>query len=452
MRILSLCSKNICYILIITMIISACNIISLGSYATKHDTIYVSDSKIYKPDGSELIMKGVNTIDVYYLFQQNDYRRGKNIKALEKIAEKGVKSIRLTWNIVDDPQYKELTKAEKLNQLKVILSKCRSLNMTVILTLHYSHYVRMLQAQGKYKEDDENKTYPCMQDHVNYLVNDAKSILNDYKDMLLVNVVNEFGASKTSVQDWFDSHVYAIEKLRENGITNCLVISAPNMGQGIDPVISKGGEMIKKDTLNNTMFDVHGYYYPTFTGYLADPKQLEDKINQMRNAKLAFVFGEFAMKNNYNDSYYDVGKFMDTCNKMGIGYLAYCLYSMDSTQYKDYMAGNKSNTQDQANLSHTMTYDEGNSFRDWGDTYKNYKKTFFDYIKETPKREVVGSSSPMYPQSSYNTTNNTVPVYGSIGIATENGSKNDPVDNSQDTNMSGSMLESLIKSITNSIK
>ena len=61
------------------MIISACNIISLGSYATKHDTIYVSDSKIYKPDGSELIMKGVNTIDVYYLFQQNDYRRGKNI-------------------------------------------------------------------------------------------------------------------------------------------------------------------------------------------------------------------------------------------------------------------------------------------------------------------------------------------------------------------------------------
>jgi hypothetical protein len=335
------------------------------------EPIYVENGKYYGSNGKELILRGVNTIDVYYLRPGGD----EHLNALERVKEKGINAIRLTWNITDDPYYPELDRGAKVKELERMLNKARELDLYVIITLHYDSYIK------KYYNGDveTGMNMKTMEDHVAYWVKDAKYLLDKNRDILIVNILNEFGTHHTDDQLWVKAHQYAIRTIRDFGITNSLMIDPPNWGTNVDKVFTIGKEVLQEDSLKNTSFGLRGYLWDGTSYYLGTKEKLVQTITKLNYHKIPFLFAEFAHKNLDHDPIMDVPMFLNVNNEMGVGYFSYVLYKNEELSERKHhpMSSNYASNLDEM---------------DWSNLKANTGKTYFDFIKEGEKGRRLGAT------------------------------------------------------------
>ncbi|MGD0583619.1 MAG: cellulase family glycosylhydrolase [Bacteroidales bacterium] len=92
-----------------------------------------------------------------------------------------------------------------------------------------------------------------------------------------------------SSSQWFADASAMVDSIRSTGAKNIVVLCGNAMGQGYEPFLDKGAELM--NGRENIVFDIHAYS----TYWDLSPEDIESKINVIRNTNSApLIIGEFA--------------------------------------------------------------------------------------------------------------------------------------------------------------
>lgn len=160
-------------------------------------THYVSGRFLYAPDDEQVILRGVNCMNVV--------SDPTGEKTLPEIAKTGANVVRMMW----------MAWGGYGDKLDILLGNCIRNKMIPLLELH--------DATGKWDRLDSCVAY--------WLRPDVKRVLIKYQKYLLLNIANEAGDGTVTQQDFAQRYATAVQKLRKGGIRVPLVIDAANWGR-----------------------------------------------------------------------------------------------------------------------------------------------------------------------------------------------------------------------------
>jgi mannan endo-1,4-beta-mannosidase len=116
-----------------------------------------------------------------------------------------------------------------------------------------------------------------------------------------------------SSQQWLNDAVVMVDNIRETGANNIIVLCGNAMGQGHEPFLEKGAELLQGR--KNIVFDIHAYQ----TYWNLSQQDIEIRLTELKNANIApVIIGEFA--NNGSQPYESV---MNACRNKHISLLAW---------------------------------------------------------------------------------------------------------------------------------
>jgi mannan endo-1,4-beta-mannosidase len=270
---------------------------------------FTLDGKLYDANGNEFIARGINNLHVY--FDDNDDNLNQAYDALDNIAGFGFNSVRINW----------LTEFLGRNtndaMLESIIQRTIDLKMVPIVELH--------------DFTGSPDTQKFLDKGVKWWT-DRANLWDKYENQLLINIANEFGdfeMTKGGNRQIFPN-VYkeAINRLRNAGIDNTLVIDSFEWSKDYTLITEYGQEIYNHDPQKNLMFDVHFY-----SGQGESEAKITDAIESISGQKLPFMVGEFA------DMHPAYGKgegviddvkeqhIMSEAEKYGVGYLGWAWHN-----------------------------------------------------------------------------------------------------------------------------
>ncbi|HPG38547.1 MAG TPA: cellulase family glycosylhydrolase [bacterium] len=92
-----------------------------------------------------------------------------------------------------------------------------------------------------------------------------------------------------SAEQWLADAVLMVDNIRGTGANNIIVLCGNAMGQGHEPFLSKGAELLAGR--NNIVFDIHAYR----TYWDVSRQEIEARLVELQNANIApVIIGEFA--------------------------------------------------------------------------------------------------------------------------------------------------------------
>ena len=244
---------------------------------------FVADGKLYDRSGGEFVIRGVNNGHAWY----DSYGRDYAYDALDAIAGYGFNAVRIVWETDQDPA-----------QLRRIIARVVQLEMIPMVELH-----DVTGSSSSSRLLDMARYYASSQ---------IKPILVDYEQYLLVNIANEWSGA-----DFAGGYAAAIEHLRAAGINHTLVIDANGWGQNIASILADGRALLDADPEHNLLFDVH--MYESYD----DPAYIVSRLEEVVNAGLPLVVGEFGFQHGNPIESIDVATIMAECERHGIGYMAW---------------------------------------------------------------------------------------------------------------------------------
>lgn len=250
-----------------------------------HSGIYADGTTLRKPDGTPLIMRGVNHAHSWY--------REYDETALNAIAATGANTVRLVFS---DGERWEKDSAETLRNL---IEECRKRGLVCVAEVH--------DATGSDSVDDLLKAarYWC----------DMAAVLKGTEDCCIVNIANEWCGSWNGKR-WRNGYVQAVRMLREAGIENCIMVDTAGWGQYGKAARDYGKEVFSADPLGNTIFSIHMYGMSGRWEWLIR-YNLEGVIRQ----NLCVCVGEFGWT--HSDGNVKEDYLMEYCQEQNIGWLAW---------------------------------------------------------------------------------------------------------------------------------
>ncbi|MFH9726015.1 glycoside hydrolase family 5 protein, partial [Streptomyces sp. NPDC017254] len=249
--------------------------------------IHVSDGRVYEADGNEFVMRGVNHARAWY---------PEETDAIADISAKGANTVRVVlgsgdrWTRTDTPE------------VASIIEDCKTHKVICVLEVH--------DTTG-YGEDGAAASLDKAAD---YWIG-VKSALRGQEDYVVVNIGNEpFGNSGYTA--WTDATKNAVGKLRNAGISNALMVDAPNWGQDWSNTMrNNAASVFASDPQRNTIFSIHMY------GVYDTAAEVQSYLNHFVSNGLPIVVGEFG--DNHSDGNPDENAIMATARSLRVGYLGW---------------------------------------------------------------------------------------------------------------------------------
>ena len=262
------------------------NSVPVSSMATSHASgFYVDGTTIRDANGNAFMMRGINIAHAWYKDQTET-----SIKAAASL---GTNVVRIVC--ADGIQW-EKTSAE---ELKNIIRICKENNQICILEVH--------DATGRDSKEDLLKA-------VDYWI-EMKEILEENQKYVILNIANEwFGTWDGSA--WAEGCREAVQKVRDAGIRNMIMIDCAGWGQYPDSVKDYGTSVFNADPNKNTVFSIHMYEY---AGGNAD--MVRNNIDNALGIGVPVIIGEFGGQ--HTDGDVDEATIMQYCTEKGAGYLGW---------------------------------------------------------------------------------------------------------------------------------
>ncbi len=250
--------------------------------------LHISNGRLVEGNGNDFIMRGVNHAHTWYTGQTQSFA---DIKVY------GANTVRVVLS--DGYRWTENTASDVTN----VISLCKANRMICVLEVH--------DATG-YGEDSAAGTLDQAADYWIKL----KDVLAGQEDYVIVNIANEPWGN-TNPDGWTAPTIAAIQKLRNAGLKNTLMVDAPNWGQDWQGVMKANAQTVyNADTTGNLIFSIHMY------SVFDTAQEITDYLNAFVNAKLPIVIGEFGgPADQYGDP--DEDTMMSTAQQLGLGYIAW---------------------------------------------------------------------------------------------------------------------------------
>ncbi|WP_124100001.1 cellulase family glycosylhydrolase [Ruminococcus sp. Marseille-P6503] len=325
---------------------------------------YVSGTSICDANGNAFVMRGVNIAHAWYSDKTEESIRGA--------ADLGANTVRIVLS--NGAQYSKTSSSEVQN----IINMCKSNNVVCILEVH--------DATGSDNTYDLDR---C----VDYWI-EMKNVLSGSEKYVIVNIANEWYGSWNG-SPWAEGYKSAIQKLRNAGISNMLMVDSAGWGQYPDSIKDYGRSVFNADPDKNTVFSIHMYEYAGGTS-----SAVKSNIDNALGIGVPVVIGEFGAQHSNGDV--DEASIMSYCTQKNVGYLGWSW---------------KGNNSDLSYLDIANSWD-GSSLSSWGNTLFNGTNG----IKSTSKTCSVysgssgsGSSSSGSSGSSGTTTDQYGGVWGLDG-------------------------------------
>ncbi|KRA82454.1 beta-mannosidase [Streptomyces sp. Root66D1] len=275
-----------------------------GAAQAADSGIHVSNGRVYEANGSEFVMRGVNHALAWYPTETG---------AVADIAAKGANTVRVVLSSGD-----RWTKTST-SQVSSIIDDCKTNKVICVLEVH--------DTTG-YGEDGAAATLDQAAD---YWVG-VKSALQGQEDYVVVNIGNEpYGNSGYAA--WTGATKNAVVKLRNAGITNALMVDAPNWGQDWSNTMrDNAASVFASDPRRNTIFSIHMY------GVYDTAAEVQSYLNHFVNNRLPIIVGEFG--DNHSDGNPDENAIMATARSLRVGYLGWSWSGNGSgVEYLDMVTG-----------------------------------------------------------------------------------------------------------------
>ncbi|MFG2837978.1 cellulase family glycosylhydrolase [Streptomyces zaomyceticus] len=249
--------------------------------------IHVSNGRVYEADGTEFVMRGVNHAHAWY---------PEETGAIADISAKGANTVRVVLGSGDRWARTDTAKVAS------IIGDCKANKVICVLEVH--------DTTG-YGEDGAAASLDRAAD---YWIG-VKSALVGQEDYVVVNIGNEpFGNSGYTA--WTDATKNAIGKLRGAGISNALMVDAPNWGQDWSNTMrNNAASVFASDPHRNTIFSIHMY------GVYDTAAEVQSYLGHFVNNRLPIVVGEFG--DNHSDGNPDENAIMATARSLRVGYLGW---------------------------------------------------------------------------------------------------------------------------------
>ena len=221
--------------------------------------LHVSGNKLLDGKDEEFIFRGINLPHAWFT--------DKTQSSINDIASLGANSARIV--LASGTLYPKST----IDQVENIINWCEKNDLICVLELH--------DFTGS---DNPNDITDIA---VKYWI-EIKSLLNDHKDYIIVNIANEWQGSWDKGSLWADTYISAIKTLRENGIENAIMIDASGYGQETGPVIRDAKSVLEADPDKNIIFSYHVY---SVLG--KDDNSLYTGLDGLKDTGVCWIVGEF---------------------------------------------------------------------------------------------------------------------------------------------------------------
>ncbi|WP_255950733.1 glycoside hydrolase family 5 protein [Streptomyces odontomachi] len=250
--------------------------------------LHISGGRLVEGNGSAFVLRGVSAAHNWYA--------DKTTQSLKDIKALGANSVRIVLSTGA-----RWTKNDASDVANVI-SQCKANKLICILEAHDT------TGYG------EQSGAISLSQAADYWIG-IKSALQGQEAYTIVNIGNEpYGNSNTS--GWVADTKGAIQKLRNAGITQTLMVDAPCWGQDWDGTMKNNAASVASaDSQQNTLFSVHMY------GVYDTASEITSYLNSFVSAGLPIAVGEFG--NQHTDGNPDEDTIMATAQQLGIGYLGW---------------------------------------------------------------------------------------------------------------------------------
>lgn len=226
-----------------------------------HETFYVNGRNLYDPCGNQVILKGVNKMNVW---------TDQNGASIPEVAQTGANVYRIVWKITNNGSPTDDSK------LDALIAKCIENKMIPMPEIH-----------------DATGNLAALPSVVNYWKRpEILTIINKYKHAILLNIANEAGDENATAQQYEDAYKSAITELRNAGITVPLVIDGGvEYAKNLEVIVQKSSILINHDPLHNVLFSVHTYW-PENNG--ATHAFITTQLEAAVNANVPLIVGELS--------------------------------------------------------------------------------------------------------------------------------------------------------------
>ncbi|NQT27004.1 cellulase family glycosylhydrolase [candidate division KSB1 bacterium] len=263
---------------------------------------FVVGRRIYNPDGSEFIMRGIN---------HNHSWGDENISlnSMPEINKADPNIVRCVFWNETWPQHWGGTPEGR----RSIVEQYIGMDVVPMVEFH----------EGTCEND--SSFIKAMVDH--WLEPGNMAFLQDYEEYVILNIANEWGPGDDPAY-WADTYKRAITRLRDAGINNMIVLDSPGCGQSPVAMQAHGQELIDHDPQHNLVLSIHFYGnwrtlddYSGVTGY-GSPWGVENELGNMVDLNLPVIVGEFSWQE-FESVPYATELVLKYCEDNDIGWLAW---------------------------------------------------------------------------------------------------------------------------------
>ena len=256
---------------------------------------YVDGSTLYDANGNPFVMRGINHGFAWFT--------DKSLVAFDAIAATGSNCVRIV--ISDGEQYNKT--AEKV--ISALITLCKERNLIAVFEVHDATGLSDFTSLDKAAE---------------YFV-EVKNAFMGQEDYAIINIANEWsGSSKT----WMMGYASAVNKLREAGLANAIMVDCGGWGQDGKCINNYGEYILEEDPIHNVIFSIH--MYGTAGG---SEESIRTNLGYALDQNLCVVVGEFGYKHTDGDVKEDY--LMQYCEDYSIGYMAWSWKGNGGVGYLD---------------------------------------------------------------------------------------------------------------------
>ncbi|MGN0143886.1 MAG: cellulase family glycosylhydrolase [Clostridium sp.] len=267
----------------VTMMIPA----SITAFADANG-FHVSGTKLYKADGQEFQMKGINHAHAWY--------KSESDTAIPAIARTGANTVRIAFS---DGERGDLGGYDSIDNVRKLISLCEQNGLVAVVEVH--------DTTGS---DDAGN----LERAADYWIS-MKDALQGHENSVILNIGNEWYGTWDSY-GWASGYKNVIPKLRNAGIKNTIMVDCAGWGQYPKSIADCGQEVFNSDPDRNTMFSIHMYEYAG-----GDAGTVRSNIDSVLNQNLALCIGEFGCRHTNGDV--DEQYIINYCNENKVGYLGW---------------------------------------------------------------------------------------------------------------------------------
>ncbi|WP_407317103.1 cellulase family glycosylhydrolase [Isoptericola halotolerans] len=252
--------------------------------------IHVADGRIVEADGTDLVLRGVNHPHAWYT--HTTAQALADTKSVDANAVRVVLASGDRWTRTDAAE------------VATIVDECETDRLICQLEVH--------DTTG-YGEQAGAATLDQAADYWEYLY----PTLAGSEGHVMVNLGNEpYGNDAATNAGWADDTSAAVQRLRDVGYEQALVVDAPSWGQDWAHIMrDQATDVAAADPDGNTIFSVHMY------GVYSQGSTVTQYLEHFVDAGLPLMIGEFGYTHSDGSVAYDT--ILAETERLGIGWLAW---------------------------------------------------------------------------------------------------------------------------------